>query len=119
MPARVLFPTLRDIEYEYVNNFQGMTADPIPLLALLAARERMIRELQHGIDANERRFLLSLAGAPEWPLLGIAHLEQLPRIRWELRNLLQLQKSNARRFAQQTEALRTRLASVPPSSARS
>jgi predicted nucleotidyltransferase component of viral defense system len=115
----VLFPTLRDIEYEYVNNFQGMTADPIPLSALLAARERMVRELQHGIDANERRFLLSLvAGAPEWPLLGIAHLEQLPGIRWKLRNLLQLQKSNARRFAQQTEALRTRLASAPPSSAR-
>jgi hypothetical protein len=116
----VLFPTLRDIEYEYVNNFQGMTADPIPLPALLSARERMIRELQHGIDANERRFLLSLvARAPEWPLLGIAHLEKLPGIRWKLRNLLQLQKSNARRSAQQTEALRTRLASVPPSSARS
>ncbi|MGH3571900.1 MAG: nucleotidyl transferase AbiEii/AbiGii toxin family protein, partial [Pseudonocardiaceae bacterium] len=38
----VLFPALRDIEYEYTNNFQGMTAETIPMDALLAARERMI-----------------------------------------------------------------------------
>lgn len=114
----VLFPTLRDIEYEYANNFQGMTAEPVPLTSLLSARERIIHELQRGLDANERRFLLSLvAGAPEWSLLGVAHLEQLPGIRWKLRNLLQLQKSNAKRFAEQADTLRTRLASLPPSTA--
>jgi len=44
--------------------------------ALLATRERMMRELQQGLDDNERSFLLSLAaGTPEWLLLGIAHLE--------------------------------------------
>ena len=105
----VLFPTLRNIQYEYENNFQGMTAETIPLASLLAARERMIRELQGGLDVDERRFLLSLvAAAPEWPLLGIAHLEQLPGIRWKLRNLLRLQKSNPKRFAEQTAALGSR-----------
>ena len=90
-----------------------MTAEAVPLDALLAARERMIAELQRGIDADERRFFLSLlAGTPEWPLLDIAHIEQLPGLRWKLHNLLQLQKRNAKRFAEQTEALRTRLASI-------
>ena len=42
-------------------------------------------------------------------LLGIAHLEQLPGIRWKLRNLAQLQKTDARRFAEQAELLATRL----------
>ena len=42
----VLFVTPRDIEYEYTNNFQGMTADPIPLEALLATRDRMIGSMQ-------------------------------------------------------------------------
>jgi hypothetical protein len=80
----------------------------------------MIRELQSGLDANKRRFLLSLvAGVPEWPLLGIAHLEQLPGIRWKLRNLLQVQKRNAKRFTEQTEALQSHLASLPLSTARS
>ena len=72
----VLFPTLRDVAYDYAHNFQGMTAKPVPLDALLATRERMVLELQRDLDAQERRFLLSLAaGAPDWPLLGIAHLE--------------------------------------------
>jgi hypothetical protein len=111
----VLYPTPRDIEYDYANNFQGMTAETVPLDALLAARKRMVREIQHGIDANERRFLLSLvSGAPEWSLLGIAHIEQLPGIRWKLHNLAQLQKNNAKKFAEQTEILRKRLESLTP-----
>jgi len=54
----VLFTPLRDIRHDYEHNFQGMTAEPVPLDALLAARERMLRELQQGLDADERRFLL-------------------------------------------------------------
>lgn len=109
----VLFPSLRDIRHDYENNFQGMTAEPVPLDALLAARERLVRELQQGLDESERRFLLSLvAGAPEWSLLEIAHLEQLPGIRWKLHNLAQLQKTNAKKFAEQADTLKARLASV-------
>jgi predicted nucleotidyltransferase component of viral defense system len=106
----VLFTPLRDIRHDYEHNFQGMTVEPVPLDALLAARERMVREIQQGLDDDERRFLLSLAaGMPEWSLLGIAHLEHLPGIRWKLRNLAQLQKADARKFAEQAELLANRL----------
>ena len=65
-----------------------------------------MRELQQGLDVDERRFLLSLvANQPEWSLLGLAHLEHLPGIRWKLHNLERLQKTNARKFAEQAEAL--------------
>lgn len=111
----VLFPALRDIEHDYVHNFTGMTTEPVPLEALLAARERMVRELQQGLDDNERRFLLSLvAGAPDWPLLGIAHLEHLPGIRWKLHNLAQLQKTNTKKFAEQADVLTARLSATTP-----
>ena len=56
----VLFPSMRDIGHEYERNFKGMTTEPVELDTLLAARERMVRELQTGLDADERRFLLSL-----------------------------------------------------------
>jgi predicted nucleotidyltransferase component of viral defense system len=111
----VLFPPLRDIQHDYTHNFTGMTAEPVPLDALLAARERMVRELQQGLDDRERRFLLSLAaGTPEWSLPGIAHLEHLPGIRWKLHNLAQLQKTNTKKFAEQAEILATRLATTVP-----
>lgn len=106
----VLFPALRNIEQEYERNFKGMTIEPVELSALLAARERMLRELQDGLDADERGFLLSLvAGRPEWPLLRIAHLEHLPGIRWKLHNLTQLEQKSPRKFAEQIDALARRL----------
>jgi predicted nucleotidyltransferase component of viral defense system len=102
----VLFPSLRDIRQEFEHNFTGMTAEPVELDALLAARERMMRELQQGLSADERRFLLSLVAAePQWPLLGVPHLEQLPGPRWKLQNLERLRKTNARKFAEQSDTL--------------
>lgn len=106
----VLFPPLRDIRHDFAHNFHGMTAEPVPLDALLAARERLVREIQQGLDDDERRFLLSLvAGAPEWALLGIDHLEHLPGVRWKLHNLTQLHTTNAAKFAEQAALLAARL----------
>jgi len=102
----VLSPTLRDISGEYDNTFRGMTAEPVELEALLSARERMITELHAGLDANERQFLLSLArNEPDWSLLGIEHLEQLPGIRWKLANLERLAKANPKKFKAQAREL--------------
>lgn len=106
----VLFPAMRDIGQEYERNFKGMTTEPVELDALLAARERMVQELHSGLDADERRFLLSLVnGQPEWPLLGIAHAEHLPGIRWKLQNLAQLKRKSPAKFAEQADLLAQRL----------
>lgn len=107
----VLFPKLRDIRHDYRHNFDGMTAEPVPIDVLLATRERLVHELQEGLDENERRFLISLvSGEPDWSLMGVAHLEQLPGIRWKLHNLKQLQKLNVKKFTEQADALVAKLA---------
>ena len=105
----VLFPMLRDVRQEFESNFVGMTIEPVELDALLAARERMMHELQRGLTKDERRFLLSLVAAePEWAVLGVPHLEQLPGLRWKLQNLARLRKVDPRKFAEQKDTL-TRL----------
>jgi hypothetical protein len=49
---------------------------------------KTVGELQRGLDAEERGFLLSLvANKPDWALLKLAHLEHLPGIRWKLQIL--------------------------------
>jgi hypothetical protein len=109
----VLFPQLRDIGHDYQHNFEGMTADPVPLDTLLETRGQMITELQTGLDDSERRFLLSLvAGEPDWTLRDIAHLEHLPGIRWKLHNLKKLRKANAKKFAEQADMLASQLTTV-------
>lgn len=107
----VLFPSLRNIRHEFEHNFVGMTAEPVAIDALLAAREQMMRELQQGLTEEERRFLMSLVTAePEWALLDIPHVDKLPGVRWKLQNLERLRKANARKFAEQSEELARRLA---------
>ena len=102
----VLFPNLRDISGEYESTFKGMTTEPVALKALVSARERMIAELKAGLDAAEREFLLSLArNEPNWDLLGIEHLEQLPGIRWKLANLGRLANSNPKKLKEQARML--------------
>ena len=102
----VLFPNLRDISGEYEGTFKGLTTAPVELKALLSARERMVAELQASLDAAEREFLLSLArNEPKWDLLGIAHLEQLPGVRWKLENLGRLAKSNPKKLKEQAQEL--------------
>lgn len=77
----VLSPVLRDICLDYDSAFKGMTSDPVELKQLLDTRERLIKDLQQSLDADERRFLISLVNAaPEWTLLGVPHAEQLPAL---------------------------------------
>jgi predicted nucleotidyltransferase component of viral defense system len=102
----VLFPQLRDIRYDFERNFAGMTTEAVGIEALLTARERMVRELQQGLTSDERSFLLSLVKAePDWPLLGIAHLHELPGPRWKIENLKRLRHANPSKFAQQAQVL--------------
>lgn len=112
----VLFPPLRDIRHDFEHNFQGMTAEPVPLDALLAARERLVREIQQGLDEEERNFLLSLvAGSPQFAQLNIPHLEHLPGVRWKVQNLAQLQKTNSKKFTEQADLLAARLSATASS----
>lgn len=106
----VLFSAQRDIAQEYERSFQGLTTEPVALDDLLVARDRMMRELQGALDANERRFLLTLVeNQPDWSLLNVPHAQALPGIRWKLRNLNELQKANPKKFAEQSERLATLL----------
>jgi hypothetical protein len=101
-----LFPSLKDLGFDYDHNFQGMTAQPISLEELITVRERLIDDLHQGLDPAERQFLPSLVKAePDWTLLGLLHLEHLPAIRWKLQNLEKLKRADPARFAQQFETL--------------
>ena len=106
----VLFATQKDIAFDYEHHFVGMTTEPVALDTLLAVRARLMDDMQKGLDDDERRFLLGLAAnAPDWGLLGIAHLDQMPAIRWKLQNLDRLRSANPKKFALQHRELERRL----------
>lgn len=109
----VLFPTPKDIRLAYESSFVGMTTEPVTLESLLETRERLFRELPVVLDANERQFLRTLVRAePDWSLLGIAHLDELPAIRWRLQNLQEFSNNSPVRFRALADSLDARLSEL-------
>lgn len=84
----VIGPKLKDISSEYERGFLGMTDKPVPLEELLATRAAIINEIVGGMPDVHRHFLISFErGEPEWDLLGLEHVPDLPAIRWRQFNL--------------------------------
>jgi hypothetical protein len=95
----VLFPRPKDISLEYEGSFAGMTTKPVTMAALVETRDRLFRELPAALDRNELQFLRTLVRAePDWTLLEIPHLAELPAIRWRLHNLEELSRTDSERL---------------------
>ena len=97
----LLDPQFKDMADAYANQFAGMSRNPVPLELLLATRTRLVALIRHDLDADEKRFLLSMKqGEPDWAALGLAHLKELPALQWKLQNIQRMDKQKrARSFA--------------------
>jgi hypothetical protein len=84
----VLAPPRKPLEDEYTRNFVGMTAEPVPLDALIDAREAIIAEMVAKMPDDQRQFLIGFKkGEPDWDLLALPHVKDLPAVRWKQQNL--------------------------------
>jgi predicted nucleotidyltransferase component of viral defense system len=86
--AEVLAPTRKDISQEFLRGFEGMTDKPVTIAELLAAREALIGEIVGKMPDGHRQLLISFEeGQPDWSLLGLPKVENLPAVRWRQQNL--------------------------------
>lgn len=86
--AEVLAPTRKPLLAEFERGFAGMTAQPVPLTELEAAREAIIAAMVAQMPAEHRQFLLGFKrGAPDWDLLGVPGAAALPAVQWKQQNL--------------------------------
>lgn len=92
--ADTLIPNRKDIRALYESQFLQMTNRAVGLDELEAVRERMIGELHRRLGDREKRLLLSVKrGRPEWDLLGIPGVDQLPAVKWKLHNIGRMSKA--------------------------
>lgn len=116
----VLEGVFHDIQYEYENNFVGMTLEDVPLDALVQTRTAMIQEIRSQLNQRHKDFLMSLVRAePDWSLMDCPHLQDLPGIKWKLRNLNKLKDENASKFAEQETELTNLFGRIGPDLGRS
>lgn len=87
-PHSLLNPVLQDISQDFGQNFMGMTDAPIELSTLLNTRQKLIANITSQMPEHHKQFLRSFYSRnPEWDLLGIAGVQNLPAVRWREMNL--------------------------------
>jgi predicted nucleotidyltransferase component of viral defense system len=88
----VLHPGLQDINSIYESDFVGMTKESVKLNDLLDVRTKLIKKIKESLTEDEKKFLLSWKSKkPEWKLLGIEGVENMPGVRRRLMNLERLE----------------------------
>ena len=108
-PHEVLFGPAKSLADSFDREFLGMTSQEVSLAELEEVQRTVRCELPKQLNDAERRFLVSLvSNAPDWALLDIPHLKEMPAILWKLANLERLQRNNKIKFAEQSAALRDR-----------
>jgi predicted nucleotidyltransferase component of viral defense system len=102
--AEILAPRLKSVSDEFLRGFEGMTAEPVFLEDLIAARETLIRTIVGEMSEPHRRFLISFKrGEPDWSLLDVPGASDLPAVRWRQHNLDMLGKDEREKLAAQLE----------------
>lgn len=92
--SEVLEPARLDIAPEFERGFEGMTENPVTLNDLTQTREDLIKIIVGQMPEEHRHFLISIKqGKPDWELLGLPGVEDLPAVRWRLENLAKLDQT--------------------------
>lgn len=87
----VLKPQRHDLSQKYDQEFVGMAVEDVPLEILLEVREKLIEIMVTEMPDEHCRFLLSFKrGEPDWDLLGLPHVADLPAVKFRVQNLERL-----------------------------
>lgn len=99
----LLNPNAIAIETLYYNEFEGMTVEEEILDELLIIQKELPTILLEKLTNEEKEFLISFKkGEPNWELISIPGLENLPGVQWKLMNI---KKMNIGKHKEATEKL--------------
>jgi len=86
--SELLVPHEKDITGTFAHHFDGMTREPVTLDELLDVRRLLLNEIQRQFTETDKAFVLSVKrGSPDWNLVDLLHINELPAVQWKLRNL--------------------------------
>jgi predicted nucleotidyltransferase component of viral defense system len=86
--AELLHPNRKEIRAMYEGEFLNMTKIQVSVEALEETRDQLVQMIQASLTRDEKAFLLSFKNrSPDWSLLGLEGIQNLPAIQWKLLNL--------------------------------
>lgn len=73
---------------------------------LIQTRTSLVELIKEKLTTNERRFILSVKQSkPQWGLLDIEHIPDLPAVKWKMINLRQMDDSKHRKAVKRLQDL--------------
>jgi predicted nucleotidyltransferase component of viral defense system len=92
--VEVLNPGLSDIKSVYETEFKDMTLEEVTGEDLEKTRQELIIMITSGLTIQEKQFIVSVKeGMPQWGLIGIEGVENLPAVKWKLINIGKMNQS--------------------------
>lgn len=89
--AELLRPQFKDISGLYKGEFVNMTEKNLTQNELEDARQKLVEVINASLTDQERQFLMSFKSRlPQWELLEMEGIEQLPAVRWKMQNLAKM-----------------------------
>ena len=86
--AEMLSPSLQPITVTFEEQFRGMALTPVTVKELEDTRKTMIALIHERLTERQRLFLLSFKrGEPDWGLLDLNGVAELPAVQWKLLNI--------------------------------
>ena len=86
--SELLAPTERGFDRAFVEEFAGMTREPVTVERLNEIRSRLFSVIRPWLTDDDREFLINFKkGEPNWEHLRVDHVKDLPGVRWKQHNL--------------------------------
>lgn len=90
----VLKPTKKDMKKLFNEEFYGMTDVNFSYQDFESTREILISEINSKLNQNQKKFMISLSeGIPNWDLIELKGVSELPGILWKLENIQKMKVS--------------------------
>lgn len=104
--SELLDPNPKDIRQIFEQEFAGMAAEEVACDELVATRRRLIEIIRASMTENEKKFLVSIKqGDPDWDLMPLKGIDQLPAIEWKLRNVRKMKKDKHKNALQKLQEI--------------
>lgn len=71
-----------------------MTVEEVPYEDLVKARDELVAMIAKELTVQEKRFIVSVKeGMPQWDLIELEGIENLPAVKWKLLNISKMDPS--------------------------
>lgn len=106
----LVFPHLADHSTTFEQQFAGMTDLPFTHETYEETRKKLVVEVHKILSNDDKKFLISFEqGKPDWDLIPVESLKDLPALNWKLLNIQKLKTENKEKHAKIVKELTSKL----------